>query len=523
MEHETVATLADNFLDDLDDLDDSEEEEEEVQPESAPAAASSSSSSTSSSSSSSASAASAALVIGMPAPPPGLRATDSFAEHMRRVRALLAAHPLPLEGVLETHPEYLLIVRSNTLLLEIVDEIGKVHRRLADAYAVRFPELETLVPDPLVYARVAKRIGNEMDMTAVDLDDLLPSAQVMVVTVTGSASVGAELSASAQRTVTDAVDEVLLLEEARNDIMAFVEGRMGVIAPNLSAIVGTMVAAGLLGKAGGLRSLANIPSCDLQVMGQEKLVGSQAAGFGAAATMPNMGLIALCEIIQRTPTHLKKKAVRLVAAKSALAIRADAFDSKQRLVPTLGLKLREGIEKKLGNLAAPTKGRGVKALAKPDARPARKRGGRKYRRQKEMRRMTEMAQQKNRLSFNDASTDEYSDAAMGNDRGMLGRGGVGGRLRVAAEKARTQGINANAYEASRSKKKGRGIRAPSSTRITSGLASSVVFTPVQGLELADPDALARLKRKREAANDGYFSTAVGFNAGQSVVPMKRKR
>ena len=517
MDDGLVTTLADGFLDDLDELDDSDEEVDDD--------AEHVGSTASSSASASAVASADAPTVAAPGRKraDGLRVKESFVEHMRRVRALLSEAPLPLEGVLETHPEYLLIVKSNTLLLEIVDEIGRVHRRLADVYAKRFPELETLVPNPLVYVRVAQRIGNELDMMTVNLDDLLPSAQVMVVTVTGSTSVGAALSSEAYGEVVEACAEALELEAARNDIMSFVEGRMGVIAPNLSAIVGTMVAAALLGKTGGLRALANVPSCDLQVVGQEKLLGSQAAGFGAAATMPNMGLISLCELVQAAPAHLKRKILRVVSAKSALAIRADAFDAKQRLNPTMGRELREKIEKKLEQMLAPTRGRGVKALPKPDARPARKRGGRKYRRAKEMRRMTEMAQQRNRLSFNAASTDEYSDAAMGNDRGMLGRSGAGGRMRIATSDSKSQGIKGNAYEQSRSKKKGRGISAPSSTRITSGLASSVVFTPVQGLELADPDAMARLKRKRAAADDGYFSTAVGFNAGKSVVPTKKAR
>ncbi len=36
------------------------------------------------------------------------------------------------------------------------------------------------VHHPIDYARVVQRIGNEMDLTQVDLDDLLPAATVMV-------------------------------------------------------------------------------------------------------------------------------------------------------------------------------------------------------------------------------------------------------------------------------------------------------------------------------------------------------
>jgi U4/U6 small nuclear ribonucleoprotein PRP31 len=40
---------------------------------------------------------------------------------------------------------------------------------------------------------------------------------------------------------------------------------MNVLAPNLSAIVGTTTAAKLLGVAGGLGGLAKMPSCNVHV------------------------------------------------------------------------------------------------------------------------------------------------------------------------------------------------------------------------------------------------------------------
>ena len=40
---------------------------------------------------------------------------------------------------------------------------------------------------------------------------------------------------------------------------------MNVLAPNLSAIVGTTVAAKLLGVAGGISALANMPACNVHV------------------------------------------------------------------------------------------------------------------------------------------------------------------------------------------------------------------------------------------------------------------
>lgn len=48
-------------------------------------------------------------------------------------------------------------------------------------------------------------------------------------------------------------------------IFMYVSSRMNVLAPNLSAIVGTTTAAKLLGVAGGLAALAKMPACNVHV------------------------------------------------------------------------------------------------------------------------------------------------------------------------------------------------------------------------------------------------------------------
>ena len=57
----------------------------------------------------------------------------------------------------------------------------------------------------------------------------------------------------------------LALDEDRADILRLVQTKMGRIAPNLSAVVGTAIAAQLMGVAGGLSSLSQMPACNIQV------------------------------------------------------------------------------------------------------------------------------------------------------------------------------------------------------------------------------------------------------------------
>jgi U4/U6 small nuclear ribonucleoprotein PRP31 len=65
------------------------------------------------------------------------------------------------------------------------------------------------------------------------------------------------------------VDKAVLaaeeLEDARRKILEYVESRMSLMAPNLSAIVGTRTAAKLMGVAGGLSGLSKMPSCNVHV------------------------------------------------------------------------------------------------------------------------------------------------------------------------------------------------------------------------------------------------------------------
>lgn len=64
----------------------------------------------------------------------------------------------------------------------------------------------------------------------------------------------------------DAWDRALALDSAKNKVLHFMECRVGYIAQNLSAIVGSAVAPKLTGTAGGLSALAEMPSCNVQLL-----------------------------------------------------------------------------------------------------------------------------------------------------------------------------------------------------------------------------------------------------------------
>eukprot|EP01018_Ginkgo_biloba_P028569 Gb_41126 [translate_table: standard] len=81
---------------------------------------------------------------------------------------------------------------------------------------------------------------------------------------------GKPLSEENLQKTLDACDRGLALDAAKKKVLDFVESRMGYIAPNLSAIVGSAVAAKLMATAGGLSSWAKMPACNVQLLGAKK-------------------------------------------------------------------------------------------------------------------------------------------------------------------------------------------------------------------------------------------------------------
>lgn len=91
---------------------------------------------------------------------------------------------------------------------------------MRDNYAIRFPELETLVDNPYDYIKAAKAIGNpqELEGIANTLKGILPAAQVMVVTVEATTTRGKQMSEAEWKAVEGACEMSFELEDARKKV-----------------------------------------------------------------------------------------------------------------------------------------------------------------------------------------------------------------------------------------------------------------------------------------------------------------
>jgi nucleolar protein 56 len=115
---------------------------------------------------------------------------------------------------------------------------------------------------------------------------------------------------------------ILGLREARKATETDVSATVQALAPNLSSLAGSVLAARLISRAGGLSRLAKMPSSRVQVMGAEKSLFKHLRGH---APSPKHGIIFRHPAVIGSPRMLRGRVARTLAAKLAIAARLDHF------------------------------------------------------------------------------------------------------------------------------------------------------------------------------------------------------
>merc|ERR1712055_722142 len=132
------------------------------------------------------------------------------------------------------------------------------------------------------------------------------------------------------------------LTDYRKELSTYLQSKMGMVAPNLSTLIGDVVGARLISHAGSLTNLAKAPASTVQILGAEKAL------FRALKTRgntPKYGLIFHSSFIGRAGAKNKGRISRYLANKCSIASRIDAFSDESTSV--FGSKLKEQVEDRL--------------------------------------------------------------------------------------------------------------------------------------------------------------------------------
>lgn len=159
-------------------------------------------------------------------------------------------------------------------------------------------------------------------------------------------SMGTDITDSDLENIQSLAEQVTSMMEYRAQLFEYLKNRMNAMAPNLTILVGELVGARLIAHAGSLMNLAKQPASTIQILGAEKAL------FRALKTKsdtPKYGLIYHASLIGQAPPKHKGKISRVLAAKSALAVRVDAL-TEDDIDTTVGFDGRAKVEARLRQL-----------------------------------------------------------------------------------------------------------------------------------------------------------------------------
>ncbi len=230
--------------------------------------------------------------------------------------------------------------------VESLDELNKTTNllvsRLREWNGLTFPELNRQISDHEQLARVVATLGTRDAMTVTNLTEKtnLPEAKAKRIAELAQQSIGASLKSEDLAPIERLSQAILDLYQQKKENEKYLEKTMNQIAPNLTDLIGSQIAARLISLAGGLEKLARMPSSTIQILGAEKaLFRSKKSG----ARPPKHGIIYQVSDIHGAKRWQRGKISRVVAGKVSIAARVDAYSGK-RMEGNLSADLKKHIE-----------------------------------------------------------------------------------------------------------------------------------------------------------------------------------
>jgi nucleolar protein 56 len=221
--------------------------------------------------------------------------------------------------------------------------INLLMSRVREWYGVHFPELDRLVEKHETYARLIVNLGNKDNFTAERLEEEgIPTAKAEGIAKTAEKSMGADLSEDDLKQIQSTCADILRLYDLRQSMETYMDKTMEEVAPNIKALVGSLLGARLIATSGGLMNLARRPASTIQVLGAEKALFRS---LKTGTRPPKHGMIFQHTLLHEAKRWQRGKIARALAGKLAIAARIDAFGAGQ-----VSGKLKADLDKRIDEI-----------------------------------------------------------------------------------------------------------------------------------------------------------------------------
>ncbi len=232
-----------------------------------------------------------------------------------------------------------IVTQIITVLDVIKKSISLFSSHLREWYGLHFPELtDKIIEDNIILANLVKNLGSRENFTFENIKNKvdLKDRKIKALEKYALESMGANFDLSM---IQNYADQITSLDNYRSNLEKYLEEILEIFAPNINSLIGSLIGAKLIAKAGSLQKLAYMPASRIQLLGAEKALYRF---LKTGESRPKHGLIFQWNQIRSAKPWHRGKIARLVAGKIGVAAKIDYFNGE-----FLGDKLLKKIEEKI--------------------------------------------------------------------------------------------------------------------------------------------------------------------------------
>lgn len=225
-----------------------------------------------------------------------------------------------------------------------------LQQRVNEWVKINFPDLRA---NDEVTSKLAAEFGGKEGFSQEKLVEIVGEPKARAIMIAAKESYGAKFDKADTKALQMLGKQVEELTKARKETEEYVTELINSELKNLGYLLEPILAARLLALAGSLKNLAEMPSSTIQVIGAEKSLFKH---LRQHTRPPKHGIIFQFPAINAAPMHQRGRIARALAAKLAIAAKAD-FYTHHFIAP----ELKESFEKRLQQIRdAPEKPQSAK-------------------------------------------------------------------------------------------------------------------------------------------------------------------
>jgi nucleolar protein 56 len=242
--------------------------------------------------------------------------------------------------------------KEDLIIIQVIESLDILKKsislfasRLKEWYGLHFPELtDKLIEDNIILAKMIDKLGHRDNFTVENINEYFTftDKRTEMLKRLAARSMGADLDLSI---IKKYAQQILDLDTFREVLEEYLEDLMIQAAPNLTKLIGSLIGAKLISKAGSLKNLAYMPASRIQLLGAEKALYRF---LKTGEKRPKHGLIFQWNLIRGSKAYIRGKISRVISGKIGIATKVDFFKGEfigETLANEVEEKIKE-IEKK---------------------------------------------------------------------------------------------------------------------------------------------------------------------------------